>query len=70
MVILALQRRRTLADRLRVIVSNKGSKGKGVIFRPKVNHPGTKAREFEDAIAEKWQKELPVTMQRAIDSEV
>lgn len=56
--------------RVRSIGSNKGAKGKGVVFRKVVHHPGTTAREFEDVIAEKWQKELPVTMQRAIDSEV
>lgn len=56
--------------RVRTIGSNKGSKGGAVIFRKMVHHPGTDAREFEEAIAEKWQKELPVTMQRAIDSEV
>lgn len=52
------------------IGSNKGSKGGAVVFRPKVSHPGTAPREFDEAIADKWQKELPVTMQRAIDSEV
>lgn len=56
--------------RVRYIGSNKGSKGKGVVFRPRVNHPGTTAREFEQAIAEKWQKQLPIVMQRAIDSEL
>lgn len=56
--------------RPRYIGSNKGSKGGAVILRPKVNHPGTKAREFDQAIAEKWQKELPNTMQRAIDAEL
>lgn len=56
--------------RVRTIGSNKGNKGKGVIFRKMAHHPGTDAREFEDAIAEKWQKELPVTMQRAIDAEL
>lgn len=54
----------------RVIGSGAGSKGGAIILRPKVNHPGTTAREFDEAIAEKWQKELPKTMQRAIDSEV
>jgi hypothetical protein len=56
--------------RPRYIGSNKGSKGGAVIFRPVVHHPGTEAREFDEAIAEKWQKELPKTLQRAIDSEV
>lgn len=52
------------------IGSNKGSKGGAVVFRPRVQHPGTEARKFDEAIAEKWQKQLPVVMQRAIDSEV
>ena len=56
--------------RPRSIGSNKGSKGGAIIVRPRVQHPGTEAREFEQTIAEKWQKELPITMQRAIDSEV
>lgn len=34
-----------------------------------VRHPGTRAREFADTIAKKWDKELPVQMQRAIDAE-
>jgi len=55
---------------VRVIGSGAGSKGGASVFRPKVNHPGTQAREFEETIAEKWRKELPVVMQRAIDAEV
>lgn len=57
-------------SRPRYIGSNKGSKGGAIIVRPKVHHPGTTAREFEQTIAEKWQKELPITMQRAIDAEL
>jgi len=57
-------------SRVRTIGSNKGSKGGAVILRPRVNHPGTTAREFEDVIAEKWQADLPITMQRAIDAEM
>lgn len=52
------------------IGSNKGSKGGAVIVRPIVHHPGTTARKFDVAIAEKWRKQLPIVMQRAIDSEV
>ena len=52
------------------IRSNAGSKGKGVVFRKRVHHPGSKARDFDKAIAKKWQEELPVTMQRSIDSEL
>ena len=52
------------------IGANTGSKGKGTVFRKMVNHPGTKARGFDKAIAAKWQEQLPIIMQRAIDSEV
>jgi hypothetical protein len=56
-------------SRVRVIGSNKGNKGSGMVFTKQVNHPGTEAREFEEVIAEKWRTELPRTMQRAIDAE-
>lgn len=53
------------------IGSNKGRKGIGApIFARAVNHPGTKARRLAKAVAEKWQKQLPKVMQRAIDAEV
>lgn len=54
----------------RVIGSGAGSRGGAIILRPKVNHPGTKAREFDEAIAEKWRDQLPEVMQRAIDAEL
>lgn len=57
-------------SRPRYIGSNKGSKGGAVIFRPRVQHPGTAPREFEQAIADKWKTELPKIMQRSIDSEL
>lgn len=51
------------------IGSNKG-KG-GLAFISKKNpRPGIKAREFEKVIGEKWQKEFPVNLQRAIDAEL
>lgn len=56
--------------RVGAIRSNKGAKGSPIIVRPKVNHPGTEARKFDEAIAEKWQKQLPIVMQRAVDSEM
>ncbi len=56
--------------RPRVIKSNKGGNDNTIVYTKLVQHPGTEAREFDEAIAEKWQKELPITMQRAIDSEV
>lgn len=51
------------------IGSNKGAPGKQWTSRQEVNHPGSKARDFEKVIGEKWQKELPVLMQKAIDAE-
>jgi len=57
-------------SQVKVIGSSAGGAGGAVIFRPRVNHPGSAPREFEETIAEKWRKELPVTMQRTIDSEV
>jgi hypothetical protein len=54
----------------RVIGSSAGRKGSTMIRRKAVQHPGTDAREFDQAIAEKWENQLPTTMQRAIDSEI
>ena len=51
------------------IGSNQG-RGGVVIISKKLNLPGIKAREFDRVIREKWQKELPVILQRAIDAEV
>ena len=51
------------------IASGTGGAGKsGLVFVKSVNHPGTEARKFDEAIADKWRKEYPTTMQRAIDS--
>lgn len=52
----------------RVIGSGAGSRGGASTFRKRVQHPGTQARDFDQAIAEKWQDMLPQTMQRAIDA--
>lgn len=38
------------------ITSGSGSKGGDVVFRPRVNHPGTKARLFTQQIAKRWQR--------------
>ena len=56
--------------RPRVIGSGSGSRGGATVFRPRVNHPGTDAREFSVVIAEKWQEQLPLLLQRAIDAEL
>lgn len=51
-----------------------GSKGGGAsgdpVFAKKVNHPGTKARKWEKAIAKKWTKPYAVRMQKAMDAGV
>lgn len=54
----------------RVIGSGSGSKGSSIIYTKRVQHPGTQAREFDQVISKKWEKELPDLLQRAIDSEV
>lgn len=52
-----------------VIGSTSGSRGSGVIVRPRVNHPGTEARNFDQAIAKKYRGRLAAqVMQRAIDA--
>lgn len=55
----------------RSIASRAGSVGATtVITRKPVQHPGTAAREFDKVIAQKWDKQMAATFQRAIDSEV
>ena len=52
------------------IMSGPGGSGSTQAFARGVNHPGTKARNFDKTIHDKWEKEFPVIMQRAVDSEV
>jgi hypothetical protein len=56
--------------RPRVIGSGGGSKGGATVFTKRVQHPGTDAREFSEVIAEKWEEQLPMLLQRAIDAEL
>lgn len=56
--------------RPRVLGSSAGSTGSTfVTTRGVVQHPGTKAREWTDVAQQKWQDQLAVVVQRAIDSE-
>jgi hypothetical protein len=55
--------------RSRYIGSNKGS-GRVLVVKSTINRPGIAAREFDKAIKDKWDKEFPRQMQRAIDSAV
>ncbi len=52
------------------IRSNKGMRGGPIVYARAVRHPGIAARKFDEAIAKKWQQQLPIIMQRAIDAEV
>lgn len=53
--------------RVGYIGSNKGVGGMAFIgIKPL---PGIEARKFEETIGKKWQKEMPVILQRAIDAE-
>lgn len=54
----------------RWIGSRQGGPSGPMMYTPVVHHPGTEPRDFDAEIAKKWQKELPIMMQRAIDSEV
>lgn len=55
---------------VQVIGSSPGSKGRTIVRKKSVSHPGTEAREFTVVIADKWSKQLPVNMQRSVDSEI
>lgn len=54
----------------RVIGSRDGGPSGPVVFSMGVHHPGTEARDFTKVIKEKWDKELPEILQRAIDAEM
>jgi len=55
---------------VRVIGSTAGAAGSTPVVAHRVQHPGTEAREFDQVIAEKWEKEVATIMQRAIDAVV
>lgn len=50
----------------RVIGSGGGGPSGDIMFRRVVNHPGTKAREFDKVIAEKWEKAFKARMVKAM----
>lgn len=50
------------------IRSRKGMKGSVTVWSRGVHHPGTKARNWDRNIAEKWQARIGDIFQRAIDS--
>lgn len=58
-------RSKTIPNEIR---SRQGSKGKIPVVARIVHHPGTKARLWTKAIAKKWNAQIGVTFQRAIDA--
>lgn len=67
---LAFQAHYTPKTSPRWIGSRAGGPSGPMVYTPQVNHPGFEGRAFGETVAEKWQKELPIVLQRAIDSEV
>jgi hypothetical protein len=49
------------------ITSGGGSKGGAVVFRPRVNHPGTKARLFSQQIAKLWRRGTAPFIRQALE---
>lgn len=56
--------------RVKVIGSTNGGPSGDTVFSKGVHHPGTEARDFTEVIADKWDKQLPVIMQAAINAAV
>lgn len=52
------------------IMSRGGSKGGTEVFSRGVRHPGTRPRNWSKVIAQKWRKQAPQIMQRAIAAEL
>jgi hypothetical protein len=50
--------------------SNKGKISGPIVYRKRVNHPGTEPRKWTATAEKKWQTELGDIVQRAIDAEV
>jgi hypothetical protein len=51
-----------------VIGSGPGASSGGTQFRAYVQHPGTKARKFDEAIEKKWQGEFETRMTEALNT--
>lgn len=49
------------------ITSGSGAKGGAVVFRPRVNHPGTKARLFTQQIAKLWRRGTAPFIRHALE---
>lgn len=49
------------------ITSGAGAKGGVVVIRPRVDHPGTKARDFQGQIYKRWRRGVQPYIRRAIE---
>ena len=49
------------------LTSGAGSKGNAVIIRPRVNHPGTKPRNFTALIMKRWKRGVQPFIRAAIE---
>lgn len=47
--------------------SGSGSPGSVVVIRPRVNHPGTEARDFSGTIAKRWRRGVAPFIRKAIE---
>lgn len=52
------------------LTSYKGGNNNTIIYAQEVQHPGTEARDWDEAAAKKSRREFPKQMQRSIDSEM
>lgn len=52
------------------LTSYKGGNNNTIVYAQEVQHPGTVARDWDEAAAKKSRTHFPKQMQRAIDSEV
>jgi hypothetical protein len=50
------------------ITAGGGSKGSNVVFTPRVNHPGTKARLFTKQLAQRWQRGTAPFIRHALEA--
>ena len=60
-------KRKTLTGK---ILSRQGGKSGPTVVADVVHHPGNEPANLSQTIAEKWDDELPIQMQRAINAEV
>lgn len=67
---LAFQANYTAKTSPRWIGSRAGGPSGPMVYTPEVHHPGTEPRLLSETVAEKWQKELPIILQRAVDAAV